>query len=170
MASLKGKSIRSKPKPVIRDDIEIPDEIYTNNSNLDLWIDVIYINSLEFLVSIDKQIKYRAIIHVRDQDAAEFFKCLDQILRLYNSAGFAISTIHVDNKFRPLMEKVKDNLNVDMNYANPGDHVPEIERNNGTVKERSRSLYYRLPFRNLPKLMIRYLAMEVVRRLNYFPV
>ena len=28
MASLKGKSPRSKPKPVIRDDIQIPEEIY----------------------------------------------------------------------------------------------------------------------------------------------
>ena len=41
---------------------------------------------------------------------------------------------------------VKDDLNVDMNYANPGNHVPEIERNNQTVKGRYRSQYHRLPF------------------------
>ena len=97
MASLKGKSTRSKPKPVIRDDIQIPEEIYNKNSNLDLCIDVIYINRVAFLVSIDKQIKYRSIIHVKDQDTPEFFKSLDQILRLYNLAGFTITTIHADN-------------------------------------------------------------------------
>ena len=32
------------------------------------------------------------------------------------------------------MDNVKDDLDVTMNYANPGDHIPEIERNNRTVK------------------------------------
>ena len=86
---------------------------------------MIYINRVAFLVAIDKQIRYRSIIHVKDQDTSEFFKCLDQILRLYNSAGFTITTIHADNEFKPLMERVKDDLNVDMNYANPGDTISE---------------------------------------------
>ena len=34
------------------------------------------------------------------------------------------------------MDKVKDDLDIIMNDTNPGDHVPEIERNNITVKER----------------------------------
>ena len=34
------------------------------------------------------------------------------------------------------MDKVKDNMDVTMNYTNPGDHVHEMERNKITVKER----------------------------------
>ena len=56
-----------------------------------------------------------------------------------------------------------------MNYTNPGDRVPDIERNNRKVKERYRTQYHRLPFQNIPKVMIRYLAFEVVRKLDYFP-
>ena len=57
-----------------------------------------------------------------------------------------------------------------MNHANPGDHATEIDRNNRTVKERYRAQYHRLPFQNIPKVMIRYLDLEVVRKLDYFPV
>ena len=44
-----------------------------------------------------------------------------------------------------------------MNYSNPGYHFPGIELNNITVKEIYRSKYHRLPFQNIPKVVIRYL-------------
>ena len=68
------------------------------------------------------------------------------------------------------MDKVKDDLYVTMNQANPGDHVPEIDRNNRKIKEIYQEQYHRLPFQNIPKVMIRYLDFEVVIKLNYFPV
>ncbi len=39
-------------------------------------------------------------------------------------------TLHCDGEFRDMMEKVKDNLDVDMNFTNAQDHVPEAVRNN----------------------------------------
>ena len=67
------------------------------------------------------------------------------------------------------MYRVKENMDVTMNYANPGDHVPDIEQNNRTVKERYRAKFHIITFQNIPKVMIRYLAFEVVIKLNYFP-
>eukprot|EP00980_Cylindrotheca_fusiformis_P017734 scaffold5572_cov69-Cylindrotheca_fusiformis.AAC.1 len=67
------------------------------------------------------------------------------------------------------MDEVQDELDVEMNYANPGDHVPEAERNNRTIKERVRVGYYRLPYRKIPRVMIRYLAMVSTRNINMFP-
>jgi hypothetical protein len=37
------------------------------------------------------------------------------VLRVYNSAGFHIKTIHCNREFHAMMEKVKDNLGVRMN-------------------------------------------------------
>ena len=68
------------------------------------------------------------------------------------------------------MDKVKEDLNVTTNYNNPVDHVPEIEQNNRTVKERYHSQYHRLTFHNISKVIIIYLAFEVVRKLYYSPV
>jgi hypothetical protein len=69
-----------------------------------------------------------------------------------------------------MMERVNDDLDVNMNFTNAQDHVPEAERNNRTIKERIRAAYHRLPYKALPRIMIRYLAMYQVNQLNLFPV
>ena len=66
------------------------------------------------------------------------------------------------------MDKFKENLDVTMNQDNPGDHVPDIDQNNRTIKEIYRAQYHRLSFQNIPKAMIRYLDFEVVIKLNQF--
>jgi len=67
------------------------------------------------------------------------------------------------------MDEVKDKLNINMNYANPGDHVPEAERNNRIIMGRIRAAFHRLPYKAMPKIMIRHLAMECTSKLNLFP-
>ena len=59
--SMKGKTTRAKPKVVVNDTIDIPKELITKNYYIDICIDIIYVNGLAFLSSIDKQIKYRTI-------------------------------------------------------------------------------------------------------------
>ena len=44
------------------------------------------------------------------------------------------------------MHKFKYELYVTMSYANPEDHVPEIEWKNRTVREIYHAQYHRLPF------------------------
>ena len=68
------------------------------------------------------------------------------------------------------MYKVKDQLEVTMNYSNPGDNIIEIERNNRTVKEIYCAQYHRLTFQNISKILNKYLDFELVRKLIYFPV
>jgi hypothetical protein len=64
------------------------------------------------------------------------------VLQLYNSAGFHIKTIHCNGEFCAMMDKVKDNLGVRMNFTNTLDHVPETERSNRTIKERVQAAYH----------------------------
>ena len=65
----------------------------------------------------------------------EYFRGLDVILRTYNKAGFVITAIRCDGEDREMMDIVSDELNVEMNYTNAQEHVPEAERNNRTIKE-----------------------------------
>ena len=62
--------------------------------------------------------KFRAIITLDAVNKDEIYKGLDKVLRLYNAAGFEIKVIHVDREFKPLMDKVKDDMQVHMNYTN----------------------------------------------------
>ena len=99
----------------------------------------------------------------------ESFKKINMVLRHYNKAGFTISKIYCDGEFKSMMDLVSDELGVEMNYANPDEHVPEIERSIRVIKERFRTAYYRLPYKTIPKTMIRHLAMKVTSDLNLFP-
>jgi hypothetical protein len=58
---------------------------------------------------------------------------------------------------------------IKVNYATANEHVPRAERNNRTVQERVRAAYHRLPYDDLPRTMVKYLVMELAKKLNYFP-
>jgi hypothetical protein len=81
------------------------------------------------MTTIDQTIQFRSALPIENHTHEEYYCVLDMVLRLYNSAGFHIKTIHCNSKLLAMMDKVKDNLGVCMNFTNPLDHVPEAERN-----------------------------------------
>jgi hypothetical protein len=134
MSSLKGKSTRRKPKPVRQDLIEISKELITKHHDIDLYMDTMYVNECGMLSAIDRTIKFRSLVPMNTKQHDEYYRA--QILRHYNRAGFVIRTMHCDGEFHSMMKKVKDDLDVNMNFTNTQDHVPEAERNNQMIKER----------------------------------
>ena len=169
IGSIKGKTVRNKPKPVVNDYIHIPKELITKHQDITLCIDTMFINEMPFLSTISRHLKYRTIQWLPARTATAYRSALDVIFRQYNKAQFRISTIHCDGEFRSIMDDIKDDLDIDMNYANAQEHVPEAERNNRVIKERIRSVYHRLPFQAIPKIMLKILAMECTNKLNFFP-
>ena len=67
------------------------------------------------------------------------------------------------------MDKVRDDMGIGTNDENRDNHIPEADRNNRVIKERFRISYYRLPYKNIPRIMIRHLVMNVTLNLNLFP-
>ena len=170
VSSLKGKSTRRAPKPVISDWIEIPKELILKHHEIELCMDTMFVNDVGMLTAIDRTIRFRSVVPIDSKKYTEYYRALDVILRHYNNAGFVVTTIHCDREYEGMMNDVKDDLGVNMNYTNAGDHVPEAERNNRTLKERIRAAYHRLPYKAIPKVMIKKLGMECARHLNIFPV
>ena len=66
------------------------------------------------------------------------------------------------------MDKLADSLDIPTNYANPDDHVTDIEGNNQVVEEIFRISYYSLPYKKIPRLIIRQLAMISTTKLDIF--
>ena len=170
VATLKGKSTRPRNLPTINDEIAVPPEIYERHHNIELCMDTMFVNGMPFLTAIDKTIKYRSSVPLENKLYDSYYEALDKVLRFYNKANFRIKKIQCDREYAGMMDKVKDELEVEMNYTNAQDHVPEAERNNRTIKERVRTAHHRLPYKVIPKIMIRYLVMESTRKLNLFPV
>jgi hypothetical protein len=169
MLSLRGKSTRRKSTPVREDVIKIPEELISQNRKIDLCIDIMYVNECGIMTTINQTIQFRSVLPIKNRTHEEYYRVLDIVLQLYNSAGFHIETIHCDREFCAMMDKVKDNLGVCMNFANALDHVPEAERNNRTIKEQVRVAYHRLPYKALPRQLIRYLVQTQASQLNLFP-
>jgi len=169
IGSLKGKTTRAKPTPVVEDYIEIPKELYAKQQNIVLCIDGLKINGIPFLGTVSRNILYRTCKDIKNQTCDAYRSALDNVFRIYNLAGFCIKAIHCDNEFRPLMDPLSTDYEVSMNYASAQEHVPEAERNNRVIKERFRATFHRLPFERLPAIMIKILAMESAKKLNFFP-
>ena len=89
----------------------------------------------------------------------DIYAALDSFLQNYNKAGFCVKTIYCDREFRVLMDPVKDNLDIDLNYTSSNKHVPDAEQNNRTIGERIRATYNNLPYKKIPYVMLKYLAM-----------
>jgi hypothetical protein len=96
MSSLKGKSVRQKPKPVRKDLIEIPKELIEQHKDIELCMDTMYVNECGMLTAIDKTLKYRSLVPMDTKKHEEYYRAIDEILRQYNNAGFIIKTIHCD--------------------------------------------------------------------------
>ncbi|KAL7564336.1 hypothetical protein ACA910_007188 [Epithemia clementina (nom. ined.)] len=169
IGSLKGKSTRQRPTPIVNDYIEIPSELISQHEDVQLCIDTMFINGLPFLTTISRQIMYRTACRLQQQSMDHYWSALKDVFRVYNAAGFRITKIHADNEFRALREDLKNLENIEIKLANAQEHVPEAERNIRVMKERVRATFHRLPFTKITKIMTQVLVMECAKQLNFFP-
>ena len=84
--------------------IELSEELELRDKELELAMDVMFIDKSSFLVTIDRLIKYRAAVGIKDRSADELFESLDIILRMYNDAGYDIKTIYCNGEFHSIMD------------------------------------------------------------------
>ena len=135
-ATVKGKTTRRKPAPVVSDNIKIPRELVKAQQEVELCIDTMFINGMPYLTSISKRIMYRTAQWVPSREMQDYRSVLENILRIYKRAGLPVKTIFSHNEFCPLLDPMRASHGFDTNYAAPQEHVPEAERNNRVIQER----------------------------------
>src|SRR6056300_689233 len=128
-----------------------------------------FINNGALFVSIDKAIKFRFCTELKNRTKDAIYKAIDEVLRIYNYGDFQIRTIYCDNEFKPVFDDVKDEMNVNMNYAAPGEHEPTIERSNQTLKALFRAHYHRMVYKAIPKVLTIALIKHVTKVTNFYP-
>ena len=74
----------------------------------------------------------------------------------------------MDGQFEPLRGKLAE-LGIILNTTSNDEHVPEIERQIHTVKERTRAIYCTLPFKKMPRRLIIEMVYAASYWLNMFP-
>jgi hypothetical protein len=99
IGTLKGKSTRQKPAPIVQEYVDIPKELILAQENVTLCIDTMFVNGLPFLTTVSRNIMYRTAQFLPNKTTETYRDNLNTVLRIYNKAGFRISTIHADTNF-----------------------------------------------------------------------
>ena len=108
---------------------------------------------IPFLCSISRKIKFgtnQALLSLEDKS---LFDAIKKIYDKYLSRGFHIKIILADKQFESLREKLLT-LGITLNCVAENEHVPEIERHQRHLKERTCCKFNALPFKIHPIRMI----------------
>ena len=102
VGTIKGKTTRRRPTPVIEDLIDIPRELKMAQQKVTVAIDGMTVNSLKFLTSIALNLYYRTAQYLRNSTASDLKDVIAEIFQVYRSGGFIIVELRCDNEFQPL--------------------------------------------------------------------
>ena len=86
MSTLKGKTTRKKPRIVVNNNIETPEDLKQAQRDIHLCIDIMYIQMQMFLVTVSKHIKYISIDPIKERSRQLVFVTLDKVFKVYNQA------------------------------------------------------------------------------------
>ena len=167
IATLKGKTVKRHAEhvPSIRA-LGIPPEIIDRHSNATVCMDFMYVNGNPFFTSISRDLQFRTIASVSSRSKATILRESTAVTNMYSARGFTVANIHADREFKCIEPDI---LPINMNITDADDHVPEIERSIRTIKERVRSTIHGLPFKRLPRVLVRGLCEFAVTSLNQIP-
>ena len=74
-----------------------------------------------------ENICYRTSQFVIDKSVSSYQAALHEVFKIYNKAGFHIREIRCDNEFKPLQSVLQETYGINVNFANPQEHVPEAK-------------------------------------------
>ena len=160
---LKGRTKyrESSRIPDSPDIIPIPRAMYENLKQVTLCADFHFVDGVTVFHTISRKIGYRTVSFPINRTATTILSELRNVFKIYNARGFRIIEVHADNEF----EKVeKDLLPIRLRTVGTDEHVPEIERSIQTQKNENRAVCYAMPYKCIPRVMVR----EIVAQGNVF--
>jgi hypothetical protein len=102
LASIRGKTVRQTPVPVVVDYVEVTQSLVQNNKVVTMAGDDFFVDETAFLFTESWRIKFITAEYLQVRTATNLCKHQDRVLQVYARAGFLIRTIIVDGKFKKL--------------------------------------------------------------------
>ena len=159
---LKGRT-RDKESPRVKElpVVQLPKSLHQDLKEVTLCVDFHYVNNVTVFHTISRRIDYRTVSFPTSRSRANIVKELKKVYQLYNSRGFQITDIHADNEFNKIEHDI---LPTRLHQCGVDDHVPEIERSVQTQKNENRTVCHAMPYKCMPRIMIR----EIIKQGNTF--
>ena len=148
LAGVRRKTLRKKPITVEMEKLQIPNDFYQLHRFVTLAADVMFVNGVEFLTSLSRNIRLITMEHIPRHTAKQLGIALNKIVELYARVGFVVNVIFMDQKF----DKVEDEVGlVEINTAVAREHMGKIERMIRVIKKRFRSIVSTLLLKTVSK-------------------
>jgi Reverse transcriptase (RNA-dependent DNA polymerase) len=168
IGSLKGKTVRNASIPVPGVYDNVPADTARANRVITLCIDIMFVNQIAFLITISRQIKFGTVESIPNRQNATILQGIKNVRNIYNKRNFHVELGLMDNEFEPMRAELMG-IGIQLNTTTNDEHVPKIERYIRTVKERTRSIYNTLPYKQIPTRMLIEMVQARVFWLNNFP-
>lgn len=168
IATLKGKTVRCSPEPIVTDLIEVPTEVLETNQNVSLCGDLFFVNKLPFFATISRNIKFTTVENILMRTKKQLVEAVKHVNTLYEICGFNVDSALMDGEFGPLKPDLME-LGIKLNVTLANEHVPEIEHQICVIKECARATRHTLPFTYLLKKMVISMVANATTWINAFP-
>ena len=80
---MEEKSARRRPGALVSNYMETPEDILSMNMGLEVSVDVMFFNKLDFLVSVSKRLKFTTIEYIPNRVEKELARSVNRILYVY---------------------------------------------------------------------------------------
>ena len=167
---VKGKTTRKRPDEVTTGNlVPIPSNVKLEHKNVTLCADLFFINNNPFLTTISKGLMYTTDELLPDRLFNTLADGIINVIGFYRSKGFNIEYVLTDGEFKVIRDVILDEANTDLNTAAPNEHIPEVEKNIRTIKDRVRCTLHGMPYKKIPRSMKAELVITTVTLLNMIP-
>ena len=146
--------------------MQIPSVILERHQLVTLAVDVMFVNGVPFLVSVDRGLNLVTTKFTPSRTEKQLTAGITRVMDLYTHGRFQVGTVLMDNEFETLRSPMRI---LAINTTAAKEHMPEVERKIRLIKERGRGILNTLPFKRMPRLMLIELVYHVVLWLNAFP-
>ena len=145
--------------------IPLPRELYELLENVTLCADYHFVDNITVFHTISRRIAYRTVDFPISRSRTSMKHLINDVQKKYHARGFRIIQLHADLEFEKVREDI---LPIRLMTCGKDDHVPEVERSVQTQKNENRAVCHAMPYRCLPRIMIRELIKQGNAFLNAF--
>ena len=165
--SLKGRTRCRKASriPDAEGVIPLPKQMFEDLKNVTLCIDYYFVNGITVFHTISRKIGYRTVSFPNSRTTGSIVKELGDVCKLYNARGFRVVEVHGDKEFEKIEKEI---LPIRLRTVGTDEHVPEIERSIQTQKNEHRSVCHAMPYKCIPRMMVKELIYQGNVFLNAF--
>ena len=168
-ASLMLNVTRKMTAHVVTDIVSVPREILQVYKNITLCADILFIGKITCFSSISRKVLFTTTNSIKNRKKVEtILPCIKHIRNMYKVRGFKVTHLVTDTEFNVLRNQLMG-MGIILNVTSADEHVPEIERNNRYLKEKVRGTVNSLPFKIMPRILMKAIIIDSTKWMNMFP-